>query len=149
MLVKMWGGISQLDLPYEVRHMQRFRDKHQRPLTDREKEIIERVKGEDRPLNKNGYRVPNIKVTFSTYYSFVNRDNDCINEIQVMEEYNLTLRERRVIMDEVRGKTGNDRTLRPPLEPSKVDHRKTSPKSSYLELLRCGGKLKTGSAMNK
>jgi uncharacterized protein YeeX (DUF496 family) len=40
----MWGGISQLDLPYEVRHMMRFKDKYQRPLTDREKEIIEKVK---------------------------------------------------------------------------------------------------------
>ena len=39
----MWGGISQLDLPYEVRHMMRFKDKYQRPLTDREKEIIEKV----------------------------------------------------------------------------------------------------------
>ena len=58
----MWGGISQLDLPYEVRHMMRFKDKYQRPLTDREKEIIEKVKGEDRPLNRNGFRVPNIKV---------------------------------------------------------------------------------------
>ena len=118
----MWGGISQLDLPYEVRHMMRFKDKYQRPLTDREKEIIEKVKGEDRPLNRNGYRVPNIRA---------------------MDEYNLTQREKRVIMDEVRGKKGNERALRPPLEPPKVDHRKTSPKSSYLELLRCGGKMKS------
>ena len=40
----MWGGVSELDLPYEVRHIMRFKDKHQRPLTDREKEIIEKVK---------------------------------------------------------------------------------------------------------
>ncbi len=66
-----------------------------------------------------------------------------------MEEYNLTLRERRVIMDEVRGKTGNERSLRPPLEQSKVDHKKAATKSSYLELLRCGGKPKSASAMNK
>jgi len=66
-----------------------------------------------------------------------------------MDDYNLTLRERRVIMDEVRGKTGNDRSLRPPLEQPKVDHKKTFTKSSYLELLRCGGKPKTGAALNK
>ena len=41
---KMWGGVSELDLPYEVRHIMRFKDKHQRPLTDREKEIIDKVK---------------------------------------------------------------------------------------------------------
>ena len=40
----MWGGVSELDLRYEVRHIMRFKDKHQRPLTDREKEIIEKVK---------------------------------------------------------------------------------------------------------
>ena len=40
----MWGGVSELDLPYEVRHIMRFKDKHQRPLTEREKEIIEKVK---------------------------------------------------------------------------------------------------------
>ena len=60
-----------------------------------------------------------------------------------MDEYNLTQREKRVIMDEVRGKTGNARALRPPVEAAKVDHRKTNPKSSYLELLRCGGKMKS------
>ena len=65
---------------------------------------------------------------------------------QVMDEYNLTQRERRVIMDEVRGRTGNARALRPPLEPPKVDHKKTSPKSSYLELLRCGGKIRANGA---
>ena len=52
-------------------------------------------------------------------------------------------------MDEVRGKTGNERSLRPPLEQSKVDHKKAATKSSYLELLRCGGKPKSASAMNK
>ena len=40
----MWGGVSELDLHYDVRHIMRFKDKHQRPLTDREKEIIEKVK---------------------------------------------------------------------------------------------------------
>ena len=64
-----------------------------------------------------------------------------------MDEYNLSQRERRMVMDEVRGRTGNARALRPPLEPPKVDLKKTSPKSSYLELLRCGGKIKSnGSA---
>ena len=40
----MWGGVSELDLSYEVRHIMRFKDKHQRPLTEREKEIIAKVK---------------------------------------------------------------------------------------------------------
>ena len=70
----------------------------------------------------------------------------CLGTAQVMDEYNLTQRERRVIMDEVRGRTGNARALRPPLEPPKVDHKKTSPKSSYLELLRCGGKIRANGA---
>ena len=65
----MWGGVSQLDLPYEVRHMMRFKDKYQRPLNDREKEIIEKVKGEDRPLNRNGFRVPNIKASKKIFFS--------------------------------------------------------------------------------
>ena len=65
----MWGGVSQLDLPYEVRHMMRFKDKYQRPLTDREMEIIEKVKGEDRPLNRNGFRVPNIKASKKIFFS--------------------------------------------------------------------------------
>lgn len=43
----MWGPPSQLDLPYEVRHMMRFKDKHQRPLTDKEKAILERIKKAD------------------------------------------------------------------------------------------------------
>ena len=49
--------------------MMRFKDKYQRPLTDREKEIIEKVKGEDRPLNRNGFRVPNIKVSKKIFFS--------------------------------------------------------------------------------
>ena len=60
---RMWGCVSQLDVPYEVRHMMRFKDKHQRPLTDREKEIIARVKAESKPVTgRPGVVMPNIKV---------------------------------------------------------------------------------------
>ena len=52
-------------------------------------------------------------------------------------------------MDEVRGRTGNARALRPPLEAPKVDHKKTNPKSSYLELLRCGGKVKASGSTSR
>ncbi len=50
----MWGPPSQLELPYEVRHMLRFKDKYQRPLTDREKEIIKKVKGDPKPHPRTG-----------------------------------------------------------------------------------------------
>jgi hypothetical protein len=60
----MWGGISQLDLPYEVRHMMRFKDTYQRPLTDKEKEIIAKVKGEDRPLNRDRFYETPVSDTF-------------------------------------------------------------------------------------
>ena len=43
----MWGPPSQLDLPYRVRHMRKFKDKYQRPLTDKENEILERIKKAD------------------------------------------------------------------------------------------------------
>ena len=100
----------------------KFPSLHTTFFANNTKDTLEQVKGEDRPLNRQGYRVPNIRA---------------------MDEYNLTQREKRVIMDEVRGKTGNARALRPPVEAAKVDHRKTNPKSSYLELLRCGGKMKS------
>ena len=64
----MWGCVSQLDVPYEVRHMMRFKDKHQRPLTDREKEIIARVKAESKPITgRPGVVMPNIKVSTSPF----------------------------------------------------------------------------------
>jgi hypothetical protein len=44
---KMWGPPSQLDLPYDVRHSLRFKDKHQRPLTDKENSILEKLKKVD------------------------------------------------------------------------------------------------------
>ena len=63
----MWGGVSQLDVPYEVRHMMRFKDKHQRPLTDREKEIIARVKAESKTVKgRPGIILPNIKVSHTS-----------------------------------------------------------------------------------
>ena len=43
----MWGPPSQLDLPYEVRHSLRFKDKHQRPLTEKEKTILDKLKKVD------------------------------------------------------------------------------------------------------
>ena len=43
----MWGPPSQLDLPYDVRHSLRFKDKHQRPLTDKENSILEKLKKVD------------------------------------------------------------------------------------------------------
>ena len=63
----MWGGVSQLDVPYEVRHMMRFKDKHQRPLTDREKEIIARVKAESKTVKgRPEIILPNIKVSHAS-----------------------------------------------------------------------------------
>ena len=116
-----------MELPYEVRHMMRFKDKHQRPLTEREKEIIRRVKGEDQPgTSQMGFRVPNLKI---------------------MKEYNLTPREKRVILDEVKGLKGNDRALRPPIGAN--DDYKKPPKYTYLDLLRCGGKTHRLAAKKK
>jgi hypothetical protein len=60
----MWGPISELDLPYEVRHRRRFKERYQRPLTDREKEIVARVK-EGYVDKETGYKLPNIKVCAS------------------------------------------------------------------------------------
>ena len=40
----MYGGISQLDHSYEVRRRRRFPEKYQRPLTQREKDIINAIK---------------------------------------------------------------------------------------------------------
>ena len=69
----MWGCVSQLDVPYEVRHMMRFKDKHQRPLTDREKEIIARVKAESKPVTgRPGFIIPNVKVRMS-YIDFTRK----------------------------------------------------------------------------
>ena len=51
----MWGGVSELDLSYEVRHIMRFKDKHQRPLTEQEKEIIARVKAGKPGAKPNRY----------------------------------------------------------------------------------------------
>ena len=87
--------------------------------------------------------------------------------IKAMEEYNLTHREKRVILDEVKGLKvshkiniheyaffqkrsrrfsiyafsqfqGNARSLRPPIGYN--EDFKKGPKCSYLDLLRCGGK---------
>ena len=58
----MWGGISQLeDSRYEMRRIQRFPEKFQRPLSDREKMLIKKVK--EGVVNDKGVKVPNIKVT--------------------------------------------------------------------------------------
>jgi hypothetical protein len=76
----MWGGISQLDTPYEVRRVQRFPEKYQRPLSDREKMLIDKVK--EGVLNDKGIKMPNIKV---------------------FEDYKCPKKERRIVMDEVCG----------------------------------------------
>ena len=76
----MWGGISQLnDSRYEMRRVQRFPEKFQRPLSDREKMLIKKVK--EGVVNDKGVRVPNIKV---------------------LDDYKCPRRERRYVMDEVR-----------------------------------------------
>ena len=122
----MWGGVSQLDLPYEVRHMMRFKDKHQRPLTEREKEIIRDVRAQSKPNPRYGFVVPNLKA---------------------INKYDLTAREKRVIWDEVKGLKGNDRALRPPVGAN--DDYKKPPKYTYLDLLRCGGKTHRLAAKKK
>ena len=81
----MWGPPSQLELPYEVRHMMRFKDKHQRPLTDKENQILDRLKRLD-PENFG----PKFK-------GFTKAQLDLI------KEYDLPFREKRVIMDELQG----------------------------------------------
>ena len=48
-----------------------------------------------------------------------------------------------MILDEVEGLTGNDRSLRPPV----VDERKKQ--VNYLDLLRCGGKTDRLAAKKK
>lgn len=56
-------------------------------------------------------------------------------QLKIIKEYDLPPRERRVIMDELAGRTGNDRAIRPIIE----DPNKKKP-INYLDLLRCGGK---------
>ena len=75
----MWQGISQLnDSRYEMRRVQRFPEKFQRPLSDREKMLIKKVK--EGVKDDRGVTVPNIKV---------------------LDDYKCPKRERRIVMDEV------------------------------------------------
>ena len=75
----MWQGISQLnDSRYEMRRGQRFPEKFQRPLSDREKMLIKKVK--EGVKDDKGVTVPNIKV---------------------LDDYKCPKRERRIVMDEV------------------------------------------------
>ena len=67
---------------------------------------------------------------------------------QVMNEYGLSPREKRVIWDEVKGLKGNARSLRPPINRASEDYRKP-PKYTYLDLLRCGGKTHRLNAKKK
>lgn len=115
----MWGPPSQLDLPYEVRHMLRFKDKHQRPLNDKEKDILERLRKHD--PNNFGAKFKGITAA----------------QLKIIKEYDLPIRERRVIMDELYGRTGNDRALRPVVMDPAQEKKKPI---NYLDLLRCGGK---------
>ena len=121
----MWGPPSQLNLSYEIRHMRRFKDKHQRPLTDKEKEILDRIKKVD--PNNFGKKCKGLTMP----------------QLNILKEYDLPQREKRVILDEVEGLTGNDRALRPPV----VDERKKQ--INYLDLLRCGGKTDRLAAKKK
>ena len=123
----MWGPPSQLDLPYDVRHSLRFKDKHQRPLTDKENSILEKLKKVD-PNNfgkKFKGLLTNFVITLFPSHQFsrhVGIDMYHLNSIRfiylvglttpqlkIIKEYDLPLREKRVIMDELAGKTGNDR----------------------------------------
>jgi hypothetical protein len=107
--------------------MMRFKDKHQRPLTDKEKEIIQRIKDADPDrFGKN--------VIIS------------MPQLKILNEYDLPLREKRVILDEIKGKKGNDRSLRPPIVDSAQEKKKPI---SYLDLLRCGGKTHRLAAKKK
>ena len=54
-------------------------------------------------------------------------------QLKIIKEYDLPLRERRVIMDELAGKTGKDRALRPPVIPPEQEKKKPI---NYLDLLR-------------
>ena len=99
--------------------MMRFKDKHQRPLTDKEKQILERLRKLD---------PENFGPKFKGYTKA---------QLDVIKEYNLPLREKRVIMDELQGRTGKDRSLRPPVMDPVEEKKKPI---NYLDLLRCGGK---------
>ena len=68
------------ELPYEARRVQRFPEKFQRPLSEREKMLIEKVK-EGVYDERRGVKVPNLKV---------------------FEEYKCPRKERMIVMDEVR-----------------------------------------------
>ena len=99
--------------------MMRFKDKHQRPLTAKENEILDRLKKCD-PDN------------FGKKFKGIT-----MPQLKIIKEYDLPQRERRVIMDELAGRTGNDRALRPPVIDPAVEKKKPI---NYLDLLRCGGK---------
>ena len=122
----MWQGISQLnDSRYEMRRVQRFPEKFQRPLSDREKMLIKKVK--EGVKDDRGVTVPNIKV---------------------LDDYKCPKRERRIVMDEVclvlisssfrclkllsyprwrgeKDKTGVIRGSQPPTTPTKSQGRDT------------------------
>lgn len=99
--------------------MLRFKDKHQRPLTDKEKDILERLRKHD--PNNFGPKFKGITAA----------------QLKIIKEYDLPIRERRVIMDELYGRTGNDRALRPVVMDPAQEKKKPI---NYLDLLRCGGK---------
>ena len=63
-------------------------------------------------------------------------------QLKILKEYDLPQREKRVILDEVEGLTGNDRAMRPPV----VEKKKPV---NYLDLLRCGGKTERLAAKKK
>ena len=111
-------------------------------MTDKEKDILERIKQAD-PENFG----PKFK-TMS------------MPQLNIIRELDLPNRQQRVIMDEMQGKTGNDRSIRPPVVGKKEnltncknfrgssrcfppfsDPTQDKKKQiSYLDLLRCGGK---------
>ena len=66
-------------------------------------------------------------------------------QLNIIRELNLPNRQQRVIMDEMQGKTGNDRSIRPPV----VDPTQNKKQISYLDLLRCGGKSSRLAAKKK
>ena len=130
-----------------MRRVQRFPEKFQRPLSDREKMLIKKVK--EGVVNDKGVRVPNIKV---------------------LDDYKCPRRERRYVMDEVRraqnhaemqffytfvafyqkveGRKGQDR--RSARMGSAYDpDAKPRPQYSYLDIVRCGGRTSRLAAKKK
>jgi hypothetical protein len=78
-LLKMWGPVSELDIPYDVRRIRAFPEKFQRSLSEREKMLIAKVK-EGVYDDVRGITVPNLRV---------------------LDDFKCPKKEKQIVMDEV------------------------------------------------